>query len=215
MSIVRLSNGREESMDQDGLVLAMVGSFAPVHEGHFDAILSAKRAIESLGEHVSALIMSPNSDDYVLKKINDQVGEWNFEHRIQRFIDLKKDLPTPFFVDDISGKEKLECTITESVIKNIKNKLGIVACNVVLTVGSDQIKSMRPYLKNNRAVCVLRPDNYRIIEDVRHEEWFEEMTSRDQLIITDRENTQEDISSTNIRKKLGSVSIGGYINDRE
>lgn len=205
MSILRLSDSNKPSIE-NGVALVMVGSFAPVHEGHFDAIVSAKKALEDLDERVSVVVMSPNSDSYVLKKVGDETGEWNLARRISEFALIDHRLTVPVFVDDFSGLKTPEKTITEAAIENVKKELGIEACRIVLTVGSDQAHSMKPYLDNNRAVCVLRPGSSDSMDILNGESWFNDAIKNGRYIITNRENTEVDINSTSIRKRLTMIS---------
>lgn len=53
-------------------VLFYPGCFAPVHEGHLRAMRLAKEAVETTGETVAAGYFTPDHDDYIMRKTNDQ-----------------------------------------------------------------------------------------------------------------------------------------------
>ena len=213
MSLSRLSNAEKLSEDS-GVVLVMVGSFAPVHVGHIDSIIAATETLRDNGEIVSAAVLTPNSDSYVSLKLDDKVGEWNFERRVLDFDKIDYPSTVPIFVDDLSGARPPERTITESAIQNIKKELGMKACQIIIVVGSDQAYSVRPHLKSNRAVCVIRPGNADTITHLKQSRWFRKAESKGQYIISDRANPDLCISSTKIRNNLMQVSIiGGFSND--
>jgi nicotinic acid mononucleotide adenylyltransferase len=132
---------------------------------------------------------------------------------VSEFISIDHPLSIPVFVDDISGLKAPEKTITEAAIENVERELGIAACQIVLTVGSDQVNSMKRYLIDNRAVCVLRPGSVDSVDKLKKEDWFRDMVESGRYIITNRENSEVDISSTNIRKTLGSSSIKRCFNN--
>lgn len=67
---------------------------------------------------------------------------------------------------------------------------------------------MEPHLDSNRAICVLRPGYESQLQEVAQDDWFVDAIDTKRLLLTSRENTEIDISSTIIRKKLE-----GAIND--
>lgn len=58
-----------------GDAVVMVGSFAPIHEGHFDALHSASDAVIAGGKNVDALILTPNSGEYLRGKLGEESEE--------------------------------------------------------------------------------------------------------------------------------------------
>jgi nicotinic acid mononucleotide adenylyltransferase len=199
MKVERLSEAGELP-SKDGATLVMVGSFAPVHPGHFDAMSSAKRKLQSIGEKVDAAIFAPNSDSYVSLKLNDIKGEWNFANRVAEFL-AHDSLGVPTYVDDITGSRAPERTISEEVIDTISRRLGITACRSVLVVGSDQVASMRPHLETNRAICVLRPQFEDHLKINIEEEWLRQAIAEGTYMVTTQEDPELVISSTAIRKE--------------
>lgn len=190
---------------REGAGLVMVGSLAPVHEGHLDAMQSAEQALIEMGERVVASTFTPNSDSYVSVKLNDTNGTWNFSRRVDEFLKLRSSTRKVSYVDDITGKSPPERSISEHAIENISTRLGIEACRLILVVGADQIGSMRPHLESNRAVCVLRPGWESVMDQHLSEEWFRDAVEGGRYIFTDRKNNTTDIQSTIIRRELEAV----------
>lgn len=182
--------------------LIMVGSYAPVHEGHFDAMRSAERKLAFQGDDVAGNIFAPNSDSYVLKKLQDDDGVWNFSRRVNEFITRDSGTLSRSYVDDVTGNTPPERTISEEVISTVSDQLGLRACNLVLVVGTDQITSMQPHLESNRAICVVRPGYRDKLHDVMSQDWFIDATDRGRLLLTSRENVEVDVSSTAIRRQI-------------
>ena len=184
----------------------MVGSFAPVHEGHFDAMFSAERAMHERGEDVSSVVFAPNSDSYVSIKLNDKNGRWSFAQRVLEFSRHDPQFLASGYVDDITGVKPPEKSISEAVVENVQRRLGVEACKIVLVVGSDQVASMRPHLDTNRAICIIRPGSESQVSKHFEENWFAEAVANNQYMLSRRQNTDFDISSTDIRARLaGSV----------
>ena len=204
MSIERFSY-IHSPINVKGLVLAMVGSFAPVHYGHLDAMRTAKKTVNDYFGQTDAVVFAPNSDVYVSIKLDDKHGEWNFSRRVAEFQAVKNNIGVPTFVDDITGSIPPEKSISEEVIQTIKQKLGVFAYQIVLVVGSDQIRSMRPHLDNNRAVCVIRPNFEKHMYEAAQEEWLQKAISERRYIMTPQNSPNLIISSTAIRQKLIDV----------
>jgi nicotinic acid mononucleotide adenylyltransferase len=180
----------------------MVGTFAPVHEGHFDAMRSAERALAARGEDASAVIFAPNSDSYVSVKLEDTDGTWNITNRIAEFLSRDAGTCSQAYVDDISGLKPPERSISKTVTDNVHKQLGITAFNSILVVGSDQIASVRPHLDNNRAICILRPGYADLVNKHFEEDWFLESVKSGRYILAERENSEVDVNSTCIRALL-------------
>lgn len=199
-SIEKISRA-EKYHDPNASGLVMVGSYAPVHDGHFDAMRSAEKRLMAMND-VAGCVFAPNSDSYVLKKLQDDQGVWNFNRRVDEFVTRESGTVSTSYVDNITGLTPPERSISEEVIDTVSYRLGVRACNLVLVVGTDQVASTRPHLEYNRAICVLRPGSEEILGDVIDEDWFKEATRDSGLLLTSRENVEIDISSTQIRKQL-------------
>lgn len=207
MNIERLSysDGLKET---GGSTLVMVGSFAPVHYGHLDVMKSAERAVSDRIGPVNAAVFAPNSDSYVSIKLSDTLGEWSFDRRITEFDAIRSNLDTPVFVDDLTGLTPPERSISDEVIQTVSQRLGLLACQAILVVGSDQIASMRPHLENNRAVCVVRPNYEGYVQEAMQEDWLREAVSEGRYIITTQEDPDLVISSTAIRHNFVDAKGG-------
>lgn len=94
MSIERLSY-IHSPIKVKGLVLAMVGSFAPVHYGHLDAMRTAKKTVNDYFGQTDAVVFAPNSDAYVSIKLDDKHGEWDFSRRVAEFQAVKNSIDVP------------------------------------------------------------------------------------------------------------------------
>lgn len=203
--IERLSaSSKYHNSNASGLI--MVGSYAPVHNGHFDAMRSAERCLLATGGDVGGNVFAPNSDSYVLKKLDDEDGIWNFNRRVSEFLSRNSGTESSSYVDDITGVIPPEKSISESVIDTVSDKLGIKACSLVLVVGTDQIRSMESHLDTNKAICVLRPGYELKLREVAKDDWFLDAISTERLLLTSRENAKVDISSTLIRRGLEGVA---------
>lgn len=200
MEIQRLSSAKNTPTESNGLIV--VGSFAPVHEGHFDAIRSAERALAIRDESVSANVFVPNSDSYVLGKVNDDKRVWDFPTRVSKFLNKDSGTIAPSYVDDLSGIRPPKESISEAAIETASKALGIQACNFILVVGTDQLASMEPHLETNKAICVLRPGYEETLKQYINEEWFTDAVDSGRYILTERENIEKDIASRTIRQEL-------------
>lgn len=193
--MLRLSEAEPKMDDNDGSTLLMVGSFAPVHAGHIDAMASAERALLRNGEQVKSAVFTPNSDSYVLKKVDDDGSHWSFDRRVAEFSRIAYTLNTLAYVDDITGVHSPERSITKEAIDTIIRNLGAKACKIAIVVGSDQIASMEPYIESNNVVCVKRPGSPMPVM----QPWLRRAIESGQCTITDRELRERDINSTSIR----------------
>lgn len=186
---------------RQGSAVVMVGSFAPIHDGHFDALHSASNALTHRGALVESLILTPNSEEYLNNKLADESNEWPYERRINFIRNRIPHLIIPTYVDDVSGRLAKEKQINNFVPGTIQRQLGFNATQLYFVVGSDQLLSMEEHLTaNGRAVCVLRPGNMDEIQDQMKIRWIAEANQSERLIITERSNMQHDVSSTAIRK---------------
>ena len=185
--------------------VVMVGSFAPIHDGHIDAITSAKHALIAKGVAVEALVVTPNSSEYVIDKLGGGQGGWPYDERVHRILSLPAIDCTPTYVDDLSGPAAGIDQINDYVPKTIEQCLGIASCRLFFVVGSDQLPSMREHLSNGgRAVCVIRPGREHISEFcIRSESWASAAFNDNRLIVTGRKNMDNDISYTQIRNGIG------------
>lgn len=203
MRIHRLSTVNPEATSK-GSAIVMVGSFAPVHSGHFDAIRSASRAIIERSIGVGSIILSPNSDEYLTRKLasKSESLSWQYHRRIEEIV--AREAPVEgvhTFVDDITGGYVGLEEINLEVPRTIHHHLGITAERLYFVTGSDQLPSMQAHLTDseNRAVCVLRPGHLNDMQDKLSQSWIAQAIAEGRYIITERDDMVNDVSSTDIR----------------
>jgi nicotinic acid mononucleotide adenylyltransferase len=201
--VYRLSDGAKPG---DGVILIMVGSFAPAHDGHIAAMTAATAAIEAAGQELAGVVYVPNGDSYVSFKIHDTRKVWNFGRRIEVLMELVPSLKVPTFVDDLSGSTPIvDKSITKTAITTASERLGVDPSRFVIVVGSDQAASVEPYMTTNQAVCVVRPGAVAVMLNLLREDWFRRAAASGQYLFTERDNPYEDISSTQIRSAAQSL----------
>jgi len=198
--VKRLSESN--SIATDGYVLFMLGSFAPFHDGHIDAIVSAENALQNMGYSLSAVVISPHGDKYVSDKIGD--NHWTVNRRMDRIISSGISCSSPMIVDDLSFNTKATHNITQVAVDNISENLNISSDKIIIAVGSDNIQTLAPNIKDNKVVCVIRPGFDNVIDVIGSCSSFRDNICN--LIITTRENDKFDINSTNIRSEIHECS---------
>lgn len=189
--------------EREGNALVIVGSFAPIHDGHFDAVQAASTALLERGDTVDSLVLTPNSEEYVRNKISANRDAWSYERRIKGILSRDPHPATPTYVDDVSGPMAELRQINDYVPHTVRRHLGFTASQTVLVVGSDQLLSMQSHLENedNRAVCVLRPGSMSQLGDHLGIPWVAKAVEAERFIITERADMENDISSTVIRNQ--------------
>ena len=53
-------------------VLLTTGSFCPIHQGHIDMMINARKAVEAAGYDVLGGYISPGHDEYITMKVKDK-----------------------------------------------------------------------------------------------------------------------------------------------
>lgn len=175
----------------------MLGSYAPFHEGHRDAIVSAEAALLESGYEIDSVVIVPHSDDYVQNKIQDT--SWNIDRRILSIANATIVCRSTIFIDDISCRKPIGKDPTAAVIETLINNIGVESSNIIIAVGADNIMSMIPYIKSHKVACVQRPGYRRALSRLIENENF--VDNKQNLIIAERRYNSADISSTIIRKK--------------
>lgn len=203
LKINALSDAYSEE-NRQGNAVVMVGSFAPIHRGHFDAIHAAGSALIGRGIPVESLILTPNSAEYVQNKLPEYHETWTYERRVQKILDQDSHPRIPTYVDDVSGYRAKYEQINDHVPLTIRRHLGFAANQLYLVVGSDQLLSMESHLEKDesRAICVLRPNNLEEVQQRLELPWVAEAVESRRLIITEREDMENDVSSTAIRRAV-------------
>lgn len=202
MPIPRLSTLSPYSL-REGNAVGLVGSLAPIHSGHIDALQSAGRAVANHDGSVEALVLIPNSSEYVQRKLGKVAARWwSFLERVDMISNLDTYFDIPVFVDDISGADIGLEQINDVAPITIEERLGLEGRNTYLVVGSDQLPSMEDYLSDmeRKAVCVIRPGHHDEIQDSMNQKWAKQAIAERRLLVTLRSNMENDISSTEVRK---------------
>ncbi len=204
MRNIRKLSTIESTPPHAGSAVVMVGSFAPIHLGHFDAIRAAGNAIQERGIQVDNVVLSPNSDEYLERKLKGEKHDWTYDRRVSRI--ASGELPIEgitTYVDDVSGRIVGLNEINRQVPYTLHHLLGLAAEQLYFVTGSDQIRSMEAYLSDpaRRAICVLRPDGGL---NAAHRElglpWARQAIDEGRYIVTEREDMENDISSSAIRR---------------
>lgn len=194
--MLRISQIKE--LPRDGYLLFMLGSYAPFHEGHNDAITSAERAFIEAGHTLAGVIIAPHSDLYVSTKIHN--SNWDINRRISEITKATIDCSSPVYLDDISCYQPVKKNGTRIVINTLK-KLELDKRRIAIAVGADNLASMAPYIGSYKIVCVRRPGYDTSLSILQMNENFINNTSN--LIIADRKEAKKDINSTTIRAEIG------------
>lgn len=196
--MLKVSQIKEFSIQ--GYILFMLGSYAPFHEGHNDAITSAERAFVAAGYTLGGVVIAPHSDLYVSYKIHNST--WNINRRITSIVNANINCVSPLYLDDISCYQPAKDNVTQIVINTLK-KLGITTHRIAIVVGADNLASMAPHIATHKVICVRRPGYDTSLSILQMNENFIKNASN--LIIADRQKVKKDISSTTIRAG-GSLS---------
>lgn len=188
--------------EPQGSAVVMTGSYAPIHRGHFDAMRAATLALVNRGVPVESLVITPNSAEYVANKLPEDHKTWTYERRIREILKAEPHPDMPTYVDDVSGRLAKHEWINDYVPEVIKRHLGFRAQQLYMVAGSDQLLSMESHLRNgvNKAVCVLRPGSLERVQENLAVPWVAEAVESGRFVITEREDMENDISSTDIRK---------------
>jgi nicotinic acid mononucleotide adenylyltransferase len=153
-------------------VLLYPGCFAPIHEGHLEAMQIAKRTIEQqTNEIVVAGYFAPDHDDYVQSKTNDI--RFDAPNRVQIIQSVISDSDwmevEPWAA--LHATQSLNfTTLYDRFIKYLSKWLPDLTVKVYLVFGEDNILFANAYLKDGHAVCVLRAesnyDSSLLLEDI-------------------------------------------------
>jgi nicotinic acid mononucleotide adenylyltransferase len=158
----------------DVSVLLYPGCFAPIHEGHLEAMKIAKRTVEEqTGETVVAGYFVPDSDDYVQRKTGDI--RFDGPHRVQIAQAVTAD-SSWMDVDSWSALHATQSlnftTLYDRFIAYVEKWLPHLNVKVYLVFGEDNILFANAFLAHGHAVCVLRtesdPDTSLLLTDVEN-----------------------------------------------
>lgn len=138
-----IENHLPKDRNKEIFILLNTGSYAPVHDGHFEMMLMAKNKLEKEGHDINALIMSPSHDNYVLTK-PVYIEPWHIHQRLfslkEKIENYNKEYQNIFMID---VWEALYCQFAVNftdVISHLVNhikKLGYSNFKIGYVFGSD------------------------------------------------------------------------------
>lgn len=210
-SAVRLSEARVQATGEglsDGKILVLIGSFAPVHLGHLELIQNASNWLDDQERKARAVVLVPNSQSYVAKKLSGSEHQ-HLASIDERLSKMEKFLPaaleksgTPVYIDDIScmlakDGEFLNVICIETILK----ALGGTTDDIIVILGSDQLKSMQPYWRSTETVVISRPGYNDEMYAMLRKRWVQKALRLFKLSIVDRPEGCVSMSSTKIREQ--------------
>lgn len=170
---------------KENYVLITTGAFSPIHDGHINNLLLAKKELEKLGHHVAGAYISPSHDNYVNSKQNGN-AKCHILDRISKINHMIKD-------NDFIMNDPFEGVFTENsinftdVILRIEKYLKMHIC--------ENIKVIYVYGSDNYDFGHIFHDRFSVcIERKNHEKYVIHPN-----IIYIRDFNFKDISSTKIR----------------
>lgn len=182
-------------------VIVSTGSFSPMHKGHVDAMVIAKKYIEdNLGYQVLQGVMSLSHDGYVAFK-NDGIAKLNVGVRTEKAYEMTKNEDW-ITIDRFEG-EMVSCPINFSTVLNrVKKYLAFhnEAFNnikVFYIFGSDNAAFSRSFVENEiyQSICIERA-NYSF------DEIQQELQQHKNIHFIKNDKETSGLSSTIIRKQI-------------
>jgi nicotinic acid mononucleotide adenylyltransferase len=175
-------------------ILLSTGAMCPVHNGHIETMIQAKKAVEENDFTVIGGYLSPGHDEYIYSKIKDKAIP--AYHRIKLINDAVKDIDWLF----VDPWEALFCKVAVNftdVIQRLqlylKQHLG-VEIPIFFVCGSDNARFSKTFTFKGHCVVVKRPGYEKAYEE--HKSLFDDNYD---IIFCDGNN---DNSSTKVRENL-------------
>lgn len=113
----------------EGIILLLTGCFAPIHQGHLEAMKDAKEYVEKvLGKKVSTGFFGFCHDNYVSSKTE----KWSYDKRKEYFLDhpLKSDWMLPLEYEAKNSCSLNFTTVYDALVKKYNRE-------VIMLCGSD------------------------------------------------------------------------------
>lgn len=182
-------------------VIVSTGSFSPMHQGHVDSMILAKKYVESLGYQVVQGVFSISHDSYVSFK-NNGIAKLHIGERTEIAYNMISNEEW-ITIDRFEG-EFVSCPINFStVLERVRNYL--IKHNtsiddnleVFYVFGSDNAEFSRSFVNNSiyHSLCVERSDySYDVIK--------EELKDFSNVHFIKNNNDSSNFSSTIIRKSI-------------
>lgn len=135
------------TLTKDDSILILTGCFAPVHEGHIESILLAKREVEKLGLNVKLGLLGLCHDNYVKTKTDNypllkRIEEINEKTKKYEWI-------KPYLWEAYQNDAMNFTSVIESIKRQTEAK-------VIFVYGSDNFNFRLAFLNNDINICVKR-----------------------------------------------------------
>ncbi|WP_331727823.1 hypothetical protein [Streptomyces sp. NBC_00158] len=138
------------------VVLLATGAFSPLHQGHLDMLLSARRALEANGDHVAGAYLSPSHDRYVSAKLGREALPADERLALIRRQTTSYDWITACPWESQWVANPVNFTTVLLRLQNHLRRTWDRACDVALVVGADNSEFARCFARRGRCVIVAR-----------------------------------------------------------
>lgn len=149
--------------NSNNAIIVSTGSFSPMHEGHVQSMVIAKKYVENMGYNVIQGVMSLSHDAYVSTKNNGIAKKHISERTMLAYEKIDEMKQSDWLKIDRMEGEMVSCAINFStVLKRIyeytKYHLNIENLTVFYVFGSDNSKFCNAFINNKKyhALCIDR-----------------------------------------------------------
>ena len=155
-------------------VIINTGSFCPIHDGHIETMIHAKKALEDNGYEVLGGYISPGHDEYIFSKVKEnQIPAFK---RLQIINDAIKEYPWL----SVDPWESMFCKVAVNftdVIFRLQEYLKLhlsINIEVIFVCGSDNARFALTFNRMGKCVVVSRPgyedrfEKYKIHPNVKN-----------------------------------------------
>ncbi|MFJ8162204.1 hypothetical protein ACIRBY_14895 [Streptomyces sp. NPDC096136] len=188
------------------LVLLATGAFSPVHQGHVDMLLSARRALEAHGEHVAGAYLSPSHDRYVSVKLSHEAVPAD-----ERLALIHEELARHDWImacpwESTWVANPVNFTTVLLRLQNHLRRSWDAECDVVLVVGADNAEFARCFVRHGRCVIVARGGCERRLADVREDPGMASALQEKRVLVAPAFPRSAFLSSTKVRAAAATTS---------
>jgi len=181
-------------------VIMYTGAFAPLHEGHYKVMEKAKELIESTGEIVAGGYFAPDNDEYVSRKLGNEIYAAPVRTRMAReLVDGTSDW---MMVDPWMAETCPVALNFSTVLMRTEDYLAVkfphLKFKVYFVFGGDNVQFAAAFNWYGQAVLINRGDDVSWIKD---KEWY----NPERILICDI--PVSDISSTKVRKQYEEATL--------
>jgi len=194
-----LSMPLNKKHDNKNAIIISTGSFSPMHEGHIQSMLIAKKHVEGLGYNVIQGVMSLSHDAYVSFK-NGGVAKRHISERTMLAYEKINEMDQQDWlkIDRMEG-EMLSCavnfsTVLERIYNYTKYHLNLDELTVFYVYGSDNVDFSNAFVKNEiyHGICIER-------ENFDFDEYKNLLSNEKNIHFLKNESPYKGYSSTMIR----------------